>query len=383
MNSYVDTLVIGAGITGAGVAYSCAALGFSVLLVDKAPGPGLATSNNSSKLIHGGLRYLESGQWHLVRECLIERSCLLKAAPDLVQLSPFYLPIYDYSRRGLASIGLGLGLYSLLGWGLPGRDFGWLPRNQWSQIGIETQGLKGVWRYWDGQTDDHQLCLRVVRAAEHFGAKTHWQCPVVDITPLVNGYRVQLGNGQQVHCRTLVNAAGPWVNRVASLSNQLPQAPIRWVQGSHLVLQAPPPPACLYTESPDDGRPVFILPWQGKTLVGTTEVDVTSPDSPSATAGEVDYLMRTYQRICPMNKSTDLVGQYCGLRVLPASKEVANRASRDVQLVSSLQAPGYVAVYGGKLTSFRATALKVVDALSPFLPRTPVLNTPALQQPRF
>jgi glycerol-3-phosphate dehydrogenase len=392
LNTY-DLIVIGAGIQGAGVAYAASALGFSTLLLDKAPGPGLATSNNSSKLIHGGLRYLETGQFALVRSCLVERDLLLKAAPDLIKLTPFYIPVYNHSRRSSLKVAAGLGLYSALSLGTQGSGFQSVPENRWSSLGINQENLKAVWQYWDAQTDDHQLCLRVVKAAQHFGAQCLWQTQAIAITPMVTGYRVQLSNGQTYQCKALVNAAGPWVNQVASLNNSLPQIALRWVQGSHLLLDLEAPPGCVYLEAPQDQRPVFVLPWGGKTLVGTTELAVKSPERPSATAEETAYLLEAYNHCCPSRPATAaaIVRTFCGLRVLPGAEAGAttgnakslNRAPRDTYLLSHTQAPGYLAIYGGKLTAFRATAVKVLQQLEPHLPRSPKYNTPALLQPRF
>lgn len=385
--THYDLIIIGAGIHGAGFSYIAQAMGFNCLLIEKNNRVGAATSANSSKLIHGGLRYLESGQFNLVRECLRERKRLLLAAPDLVTLKPFYIPIYSSSKRANATIAVGLSLYQLLG----GGTFRFLPHRLRARLPINQQQLTGLWQYWDCQTDDIALTQRVVSAAQNLGCalqlNTHAQA--IEI-PQANQFHIRLNNGTQVSGRCLINAAGPWVNEVAALNSQLPQLPIQWVQGSHLMINRPALEGCYYLESPLDGRPFFVLPWRGKQLIGTTETLITNPSTASLTTAEQDYLLASYRHYFPQSPlaPADIIATYCGVRVLPAQSSAPsfiNRAKRDTQYLLPANAPGYLALYGGKLTSFYAAALKGLGMLAPGLsPQSQGLKfTAAVRQPRF
>ena len=167
---HVDVVVVGGGIHGVGVAQAAAAAGHSVLLLEKTS-LAAGTSSRSSKLIHGGLRYLESGQFHLVRESLRERRILLAIAPELVQLRPFILPLYRETRRRPWQLRVGLSIYALLGGLGPETRFGAVPRSEWTQLdGLQTRGLRKVLRYFDAQTDDAALTRAVMRSAQTLGA---------------------------------------------------------------------------------------------------------------------------------------------------------------------------------------------------------------------
>ena len=383
-----DAIIIGAGIHGAGFSYIAQALGLNCLLIEKSAQVGAATSSNSSKLIHGGLRYLESGQFNLVRECLQERARLLKAAPDLVTLKPFYIPVYASSRRGNTTIAMGLGLYQLFG----GGSFHYLKRQQRAQYPLTHAHLNGLWQYWDCQTDDSALTQRVVRAAQNIGCSLRLNTHALSLDmPRANEYSLRLNDGTQVHSRCVINAAGPWVNEVAALNPLLPQSSIQWVQGSHLVINRPAFDGCIYLESPLDGRPFFILPWQGQQLIGTTETLIHNPNTAAITSAEHDYLISSYNHYVSSAKlrPQDVVRTFCGVRVLPiqtADPTHINRAKRDTHLVQHSRSPGYVALYGGKLTSFYATALKGLRLLEPWLTRpSQGLNftAAAITQPMF
>lgn len=369
MHTY-DITIIGAGIHGAGFSFIASALGLRCLLIEKSAAVGSATSSNSSKLIHGGLRYLESGQFKLVAECLRERTRLLRAAPDLVQLKPFYIPVFSHSARTGLTIGLGLGLYQLLG----GGNFTKIPRQAWPQFPITQNTLTSLWRYWDCQTQDQLLTQRVTQAAEQFGCQLMLNTSALSIemhkNQGQNNFVLQLNNGDTVQSRCLINAAGPWVNQVAALNNQLPKLPIKWVQGSHIVIDRTALDGCFYLESPVDKRPFFVLPWQGQQLIGTTETVIMDPSAAHIQAAEIHYLLASYNHYFNEHAActTDIVQTFCGVRVLPfcaGNASGINRAKRDTHILTSAQIPGYLALYGGKLTSFYATALKGLQQLAP------------------
>jgi glycerol-3-phosphate dehydrogenase len=372
-----DMVVVGAGINGAGIAQAASARGWSVLVIDKGEVAG-GTSSKSSKLIHGGLRYLETFQLKLVYECLRERRLLLRNAPDLVQLKPFYIPIYGHSRRSALWIRLGLSLYAVLG-GL-GRHarFASLPKREWAQLdGLKTENLLRVFRYYDGQTDDAALTRAVLNSARILGAQVRCNRQVTQVIRDREFYHVKLAGGHGVvRCRALVNAAGPWVNQLATrVEPEVPRLPMDLVQGTHILLDFEAPVACYYLESTDDGRAVFALPWRGRILVGTTETLCCNlPESCQPLQEEVDYLLRVFNSYFPGFKATekDILETMAGLRVLPKAvspEASAHRRPRETQFVVVDDEPAYLAVYGGKLTSYRATAEKVVEKLARNLPQ--------------
>lgn len=275
MSDAYDVVVVGAGIHGAGVAQAAAAAGYRTLVLEQTEIAG-GTSSRSSKLIHGGLRYLEHAELGLVRECLQERALLLELAPELVELKPFYIPIYRDTRRRPWQLRAGLSLYALLG-GLGGAArFRTLPRSAWDALdGLRTQGLEAVFQYWDGQTDDRVLTHAVLRSAQDLGAELLLPAEFLRGELGEDGVNLVIATktgGRDCHTRVLVNCAGPWVHSILERLRPMPDAvPIDLVQGTHLLLDAPAPAGIYYLEVPVDGRGVFRMPWQGKTLVGTTE----------------------------------------------------------------------------------------------------------------
>jgi glycerol-3-phosphate dehydrogenase len=185
-----DIVIIGGGIHGVGVAQAAAAAGYSALVLEQT-GLASGTSSKSSKLIHGGLRNLESGQWRLVRESLREREVLLRVAPELVRLVPFYIPVYRHTRRPAWQIGTGLSLYALLGGLHENNRFSDMARSGWAQLdGLDTRDLQHVFRYYDAQTDDAALTRAVMHSAESLGAQLHCPASFTGAEYTGNGWRV-------------------------------------------------------------------------------------------------------------------------------------------------------------------------------------------------
>lgn len=369
-----DLTVIGAGITGAGVAQAGAAAGYKVLLLE-AGEVGHATSSKSSKLIHGGLRYLESAQLSLVRESLHERELLLKLAPGLVKLAPLHIPVYESSSRSRATIFAGLSLYRLLsGWD-PSTRFTQLKPSQWEALdGINTQGLRGVFRYYEAQTDDRQLTRAVVASACSLGAELQTGARLTSAARHAFGCDLEYVKSSQHHhlrTRVLINCAGPWAAQVNGLIDPAPELPgIDLVQGSHLLL----PPLLqhhYYLESPTDGRAVFALPWRGQLLVGTTETPHTgAPEAAECHPQEMHYLINVLKHYFPqLHILPSSAETFAGLRVLPHSNAAAFGRSREVMMIADNQAtPRVLTVMGGKLTTYRATARQVIERVYPSLP---------------
>jgi len=364
-----DIAVIGGGIHGAGVAQAAAAAGFATVVIEKSHWAA-GTSSKSSKLIHGGLRYLQQRQFRLVRESLRERNILCTIAPHLVALNRFYIPVYRDSRYRPWQLRLGLSLYTLLGGLQKEHRFFRVPKSEWSSLSqISTENLQAVYCFQDAQTDDRKLTEAVIQSAASLGA--HLLCParLESAESTGQGYKLSVGEpGRQrtLHARVLVNAAGPWVNLVAEqLSPQPPMPAIDLVQGTHLVLDRQLSQSCFYLESPEDGRAVFVLPWHGRTLLGTTETRFEgSPDQVAPLPDEERYLLNVLQTWFPAfatQPEAQVVERMAGLRVLPDSDGRPFARSREVNLVTDDRArPAYIAIYGGKLTGYRATAEKVI-----------------------
>lgn len=373
-----DVVVVGAGIHGAGVAQACAAQGWSTAVVERNEKPALETSCRSSKLVHGGLRYLETAQIKLVHECLRERATLLKNAKDLVRMVPFYIPIYNKGRRHPFWVAIGLSFYNFLAYISGGKKqgvrLGWqtLPQEQWSELGLNSEGIRCVFQYLDAQTDDAILTKRVLSSAQSMGSKLFFNAELSQIKTSPKGFELQLSSGQSLLAKKLVNAAGPWVNQVAALLEGAPNVPLDWVQGTHIILPRPSLSGCIYFEAPQDGRAVFVLPWLGKTMVGTTERVLSEPQA-EATEKEQQYLLEAYNFYFPEHpfKVDDIESAFAGIRVLPKGKPGDPPHKRPRETVFAMQnypqsgtdTGAYIAIYGGKLTSYRATADDVIARL--------------------
>jgi glycerol-3-phosphate dehydrogenase len=387
----VDVLVVGGGIHGAGVLQAVAAAGYRALLLEERE-LASGTSSRSSKLIHGGLRYLESAQIGLVRESLAERAILLEIAPELVKLVPFFIPIYGETRRRPWQIRAGLSMYALLGNFARDARFSLVPRSEWESLdGLSTDGLQAVYRYLDGQTDDAALVRAVVRSSAALGA--HALAPAMFLGATrrsdpgdgsISGYDVRFSFGARTHaCRAsvLVNAAGPWIERVRAAIEPRPRGyDVELVAGAHIELPGTIDRGIYYAEAPRDGRAVFLMPWHGRTLVGTTETPYQGdPRDVAPLASEIDYLRETLMRYFP-RRSSKVVDAWAGLRVLQRAPGRSFDRPRDTELVCDDDSgPHMVAIYGGKLTGYRATAQKVLRLVQRTLPRIePIADTATL-----
>ncbi len=388
----VDVLIVGGGIHGVGVLQAAAAAGYHAILLEERE-LASGTSSRSSKLIHGGLRYLESAQLSLVRESLKERAVLLDIAPDLVKLVPFHIPIYASTRRRPWQIRAGLSLYALLGKLARDARFAHIPAREWDTLdGLSTSGLQAVFRYFDGQTDDAALVRAVARSSAALGARVLAPAAFVSATRRAvrpdgpcDGYVVRFrADGSEHECRatTLVNAGGPWVERVRAAIEPRPRGyDVELVAGAHIELDGPITRGIYYAEAPRDGRAVFIMPWRGRTLVGTTETPFTGdPRDVAPLDSEVAYLRETLSRYFPQ-RSNDVRASWAGLRVLQRAPGRAFDRPRDTELVcDDDDRPRMVAIYGGKLTGYRATAQRVVRLLKRTLPEiTAIADTATLQ----
>ena len=364
-----DVLVVGGGIHGVGVAQAAAAAGYEVIVLEQS-NLAAGTSSRSSKLIHGGLRYLESAQFSLVRESLHERELLLKLAPSLVRRQQFFIPVYPETSRRPWLIRIGLGLYWLCAGMVEPARFRSVPRGEWQGLdGLNTDRLQQVFQYWDAQTDDAMLTRAVMTSAQGLGARLI--CPARFESAEVYGdicevsYRI----GSEIkRCKAgaVVNAAGPWARDIMKgFSPPLAKAEVENVQGTHLELPGKIERGCYYVEAPGDRRATFVMPWKNDTtLLGTTEHKYAGdPGEVLPLPEETAYLLDVYQHYFP-DRSTHVLNQWAGLRVLPSTNGPAFRRSRETYLpVDNETRPRVVSVFGGKLTGYRATALQVMGLL--------------------
>jgi glycerol-3-phosphate dehydrogenase len=375
-----DVVIVGGGIHGAGVLQAAAAAGHSALLIERA-GLASGTSSRSSKLIHGGLRYLESGQFALVRESLRERAIHLRIAAALVELKPFFIPVYRDTRRRPWQLKLGLWVYALLGGFDASTRFGSVPKREWPSLdGLETHGLQAVIRYHDAQTDDALLTRAVVQSALSLDAELAMPASFTGATLTDNGVIVaysEHGSAVEVGARVLVNAAGPWAPQVArAIQPAIPVPDVDLVQGTHIVLPFAVTAGIYYVESPTDGRAVFVMPWHGATLIGTTETPYRgAPDQVHPLPAEEDYLLAVARHYFPAFRHLTrehITQRFAGLRVLPAATEMAFDRSRETIFSADREhAPRVLGIYGGKLTGWRAAAAHVLDRIGPSLPSRP------------
>lgn len=372
MSELYDIIIVGGGIHGVGVAQAAAAAGYRAALLEK---QALAegTSSRSSKLIHGGLRYLESGQFRLIKESLREREILLKNAPGLVHLLPFYIPVYKHTKRRPWQIWTGLSLYAALDNFHPHARFHVVHKNDWDFLdNINQNELQAVYQYLDAQTDDAALTRAVMASAMELGADLLCPMELVSARADKNGIHItgqQNGENRSIRCRALVNAAGPWINEVlARITPASPKIDIDLVQGTHIVLEHKKLLGIYYVESRQDRRAVFIMPWKNKVLVGSTETLFSgSPEDVRPLPHEIEYLQQIVREYFP-TMNTEVLESFAGLRVLPAAKTTMFRRPREVVLQKNKYCPNVLSIYGGKFTGYRATAVKVLSLLKPALP---------------
>jgi glycerol-3-phosphate dehydrogenase len=372
-----DLVVIGGGINGAGIARDAAGRGLRVLLCEQGT-LGSATSSASSKLIHGGLRYLEHGDFRLVREALRERAVLMRIAPHLVRPLQFFLPLGTQRRPGW-KIGLGLMLYDFLAGtrNLPGSSRADLSGTSEGRV-LKPPHRRGF-LYWDCWGDDARLVAANELDARERGALSYLWTRCTRAIPSGQGWLLQLAAfGEprpQVWTRAVVNATGPWVAQFLSQCTSLRSAAgVRLVKGSHLVLDRAPAGGRALILPHDDGRVVFVLPLERRfTLVGTTDVPVSDPSEGNAISEEeTSYLCEVVNRYLekPVHGS-DAVWSYAGVRALYDDGKVSPTAvTRDyrLQLDHAPNGAPMLSVFGGKLTTYRRLAEQVVDKLAAYLP---------------
>jgi glycerol-3-phosphate dehydrogenase len=377
-----DLIIIGAGINGAGIARDAAMRGLKVLLIDKGDIGG-GTTSWSSRLIHGGLRYLEYWELGLVRESLREREVLLKQAPHLVRPLPLLLPIYKRNSRGPLTIRAGMLAYDLLSFdkSLPRHRF--LSRSAALERapGLAPDGLLNAALYYDAQVEfPERLALENVLSAVEKGAELRTYLKVNRILVehgQVCGVEVEdsLDSAQGTfRAPVVLNVAGPWVDEVLHGAVLESDRLIGGTKGTHIVVDPFPgaPTDALYVEALADKRPFFILPWNDLYLIGTTDARFEgSPDSVAPTDNEIDYLLSETLRVLPQAGLTreSVLYSYAGVRPLPAAEEGDPRGITRRHYIRGHAIKGLYSVVGGKLTTYRSLAEKAIDLVFKYLNR--------------
>ena len=384
----LDLLVIGGGITGAGVLRDAAMRGLRAALVERGDF-GAGTSSRSSRLIHGGLRYLEHRQWRLVFEALRERSTLLRLAPHLVRPLGFVFPVYRGDRISRWKLALGLGLYRLLAAG------GNVPRpRMFGKAGLLTlepnlrvRDLTGGGLYYDAQCDDARLVIATIRTAIRHGAVALNYAPVTRLVAeggRLVGAEISHPDGPDagpgpalIRARVLVNATGPWTDQLRRMEDPDATPLLRLTSGTHIVVRRARlghTRGITFT-SPVDGRVMFVLPMGDHSYVGTTDTDFAGdPDQVRVTPADQEYLLRSVNAIFPHARlaTEDILTSWSGLRPLLAEDPAAHpdAVSREHRIDTGPL--GMVTVTGGKLTTFRRMAGEVVDRVFQQLGAEPV-----------
>lgn len=352
----MKTAVIGGGINGVCSAWALAEHGHRVDLFERGALME-GTSSASSKLLHGGLRYLEYGELRLVRQALRERAWWLQNAGHLAHPLALLLPLRRGGRRPRALIKLGLLTYDLLSGRQRIQRHRWYRPAELSRLApsLRQEGLAGAYGYWDGQMDDRRLGLWAAAQARAAGVRIHEHTAVDTVS--TRG-RLSLPGGTKSY-DLLVNAAGPHAEALLRRSGIDSPYRLDLVRGSHLFLDRPPPPTGFLLESGEnDARVIFVLPYQGRTLVGTTEQRQRLDEPVECSAAEQSYLLRIYNRyFAPACDAADITGRFAGLRPLIRDRDDPTATSREYRIARQDR---LISVFGGKWTTARALAREVV-----------------------
>ena len=378
-----DVAIIGAGVNGAGIARDAALRGLRVIVLDKNDMCS-GTSAVSSRLVHGGLRYLEYGEIPLVYESLHERRCLRRIAKHLVKPIRISIPIFSAARRGRLLIRLGMIAYDILSFKklLPRHEMLSGEEIRKEVPGLLQEGLVGAARYFDAQiTFAERLVLENLLAARSAGAEIKTYAEVSQIKTFDGRvdslvYIDRKGASSEIKAASIVNAAGPWVDEVLKRAPRTPKRFVGGTKGSHIVVThfEGAPADAFYVEAAADGRPFFIIPWNDQYLIGTTDIRYDeSLDTIRASRAEVDYLVAETNRVFPAANLdvSDINFAYAGVRPLPHREKGPESAitRRHIIKVNRKIAKGLISIIGGKLTTYRNLGEQTVDRLAKVLHR--------------
>jgi glycerol-3-phosphate dehydrogenase len=363
----LDLLVIGGGIVGAGIIRDAAMRGLHAGLFEQHDF-AFGTSSRSSRLLHGGIRYLAQGRIGLVHEASVEKKIVHEIAPHVADPLPFLFPTYRANKEwALWKLKIGVKIYDLL---CSGRNLGkstWLgPRETLQQApGLKAEGLTGAVRYFDGFTNDARLVLDTLRSAAHHGAVLLNYCRFLDATRKDEAWECNLTDAMAdtrmtVQAKTIVNAAGPWADRLPHSRVKL-----RLAKGVHLVVDRARISAPDTVVMTDGKRILFAIPWGERTILGTTDTDYSGPlDRIFAESADIRYILEITNRFFPRAKltETDVISSWAGVRPLIADPHGSpSDISRSHQIRNP--EPGWWDVAGGKLTTYRLMAEQTVDQI--------------------
>ena len=347
--------IVGGGINGLCVASEALKKGHEVTLFER--GSLMSeTSANSSKLLHGGLRYLEHAEFRLVRESLKERKYWLNKSSELTHPLRFYLPVYKTSRRPAWMVRVGLYLYDILAGKHAIQKHRKEDIDQFSKQfpQFNKSNLSAIYSYSDGQMDDKNLGLMLADELRSAG------CRIIENSPvgrLDNDGTIHLESGECHQFDKVINVAGPWAEVLLQRSNINTEAHLDLIRGSHIIVDRPLDSGFIL-EVPNEERVFFVLPHHGKTLVGTTEVRQLIDEPIKASSEEINYLLAAYQHYFSDGVTeSDIVGNYAGLRPLLISHKNPNKASREYVIEQNGE---IITVFGGKWTTSRALGEKLV-----------------------
>jgi glycerol-3-phosphate dehydrogenase len=369
VNQIFDIFIIGGGINGAGIARDAVGRGLKVFLAEKGK-VGSATSSWSSKLIHGGLRYLENYEFKLVRESLKEREVITNIAPSITRPIPFIIP-HSKKLRSKLLIRLGLFLYDNLG----GKTK--VPKSSTINLtkkysNILKSHFSTGFQYYDVQVDDKKLVEMNIDDAKKMGATISENTKVLNANRIEGGWEIILDNGKSIRSKILINAAGPWINEIVNnVIKSNTNKSIRLVRGSHIIINKLYEEDVAFTLQNNDGRIVFVIPYKGKySLIGTTEVDVNTPENPIISDEEKTYLINTINNhFIKQISQQDIIDTYSGIRPLIEDFKEASKVTRDYVFdlnIDHSNSP-LLNIYGGKLTTYRKLSEKVMKELNPYL----------------
>ena len=394
-----DIVVVGGGITGVGVALDAASRGLRTALVERDDFAS-GTSSKSSKLVHGGLRYLQQGEIRLVYEALHERQRLRKNAPHLVSVLPFMIPILTkdgvVSRKIARVLGSSMWMYDLTGgWRIGKLHKRLRKRTAFAHLPTMPEArLASAYLYYDAAADDARLCLTVALTAADHGAVVANRCPVMAISRddagRANGVVVDAdGTEITVRAAVVVNAAGVWADDVRALAESTHPDSIRPAKGVHITVpwSKVRNDIAVVIPVPKDKRSLFVVPWgplpdgtYQHTYVGTTDTDYTGPvDDPQCTKEDIDYILRALNASVTTGVTADdITGVWAGLRPLVKTAGSARTADLSRRHSISVNSAGVISVTGGKLTTYREMAEDTVDQALELLGRTAKCRTRAL-----
>jgi glycerol-3-phosphate dehydrogenase len=365
MSIAYDAVIMGSGINGVAIARALAIEGKRVCVIDKST-IGVGASSNSSRLIHGGLRYLEHFEFSLVKEALRDQRYLLKNYPDLVERHPFYLPHYESSSRPAWMIKMGLFLYRFFSFHDKRPETVSIAQYIKNFSAMKSDTLQGVYGYFDAMTQDLKLTQTIATEAIEAGALIKEHCKINNITFKDEAIELTLDD-ETLHTSLLINATGAWIDEVNTKFRMPSRYSIEKLSGVHLVLEGllTPEPLIMETQSK---RIIFVLPQahENKTLIGTTEhTEIGQTDNVMVNEGDVSYLLREINIY--LNKKLerdDVLSTFVGVRPIIKTRRDPSKMSREYKLdLHKIKNHRLLHIYGGKLTTFHSLSKKVVQLL--------------------